>query len=817
MKKNKIITAVASLALAATLGVSALAGCNKGGHEHRYNWKIDREANCTQAGHRTGSCAVCGAVAEEDIAVDPAKHIYGEWEVTKKPDEQTKGTAVKTCTLNGEHTRSVTLPEITEEGTGYASDDITRPATSVKEGNRHFVFLDDEGAVEFDIELPKRGLENLEDAVLLGASTGHLVREAHGSYRQAIDSVENEISCYYGDDYIRIYEAGNNETFLYSHDNEGNIYGVEASGRDDNLVNPHATGNLNEKNMLGYGYAAGDGMIRTYGAEDTLLSYYEDSQAAGAVKFSSSFEFLPNGDAHGTFSYSRYNQPYFNRYTLDFVLDAETNVIKSLQLDTKIFRPYMIADTGDGIAVGEKLFDEDGDIIFAEIYPQDSQSNNLYEMAGSRPVMDGVKTAPDGTELLDRFGNTIPRPKPRGSGENYERQYYSDDHPEVSNRRLKYDEPTLKTESDVVPANPYPAEDMYVRSFDVSYRNAVIGENGVTIPSNSRVEFSLVNILPAGQASLDYDPILVYIRTATRDIFIDPLGGANDNEYRVSGGFLPGEGGNKISITARYAGELTLVIKPRSGSCERTVKLTIEKGAPDRESYMGQIYQYNDATGQERHIWTTVSSSQEIELYVGQPLYVRTAVPASEAAYVDTSFIAQILDSEIAATWNIENGVDLDGETVSRITPTQVSGADPYVIYLNSTKATNRVYVQLYIKVVEKPDMQAVLRGDYTARLQRVMLGNSASAATINVSVIPNQSNWRKGTIKILYEGGDFTEYGYDYDRNGVLTTEYSSGRSGDTLDFTFEVNEVYKLTVTHSLGLGDRQETVVLSKVAAE
>lgn len=814
MKKRKILSAAAAIAMSAAFCVTSLAACSNKGCDHKYRWTTEREATCTETGMRRGVCGICGDVAEENLAVNPENHAYGEWDIVN-PTETATGTAVKTCSNNSGHVRTVTLPVITEEGNGYASSEITTPPTSVSVGVRHFVFADDAGPVEFDIELPKRGLENVEDAVLMGASMGHLVREARGRYTQATDGISNDISCYYGDDYVHVTDSGNRESFWYTRDDAGNLFGVAATVDGNTLSNPHKTEGVTDKNLLGYGYAAGEGMMRTYGAEDTLLSYYKDSQRDGAVKYTDFFEKLRNGDIHCKFSYSRYTQPYFSRYAIDFTIDSQTKVIKNLRLDTKIFRAYMIADTSDGTTAGEKLFDKDGDIIFAEIYPQDSQSNDLYETVGGKVVIEGVKTYPDGTPILDRFGKEIPRPKPLGSGANYERKYYSDDHSQVSNRFLVYDEPVLKTPDDVIAENPYPAENLYVRSFDVSYRGAVIGENGVNVPSNTLIDFNIVNIMPSGQASLDYDPLKVYIRTSNRDIYLDPNGGINDNEYHILGGFIK----DKITLNARYAGEILLAIKTASGSYEKEIKVNIEKGAPDSGSFSAQVYQYSDASGQERHVWTTMNSGQELTLYVGQPLFVKTAVSESESAYIDTSFTVVVPDPSAQDAWKLEDNLIIEGqsEPVSRITANRVSEeGNPFVVYLRSTKAN--VYVRLFINVVEQPDIRETLNGEYSAKLQRVVLDGPAGSADVTVTFNRSASNWMRGTINIVFSQGDLSVYSYEYNRDtGTLSTEYESGRKGETLDFSFTINEVYKISMTHSLGLGDRTETVVLARPAAE
>jgi hypothetical protein len=63
-------------------------------------------------------CGICGDVVEEAIPIDTTAHDYGSWEITK-PSESEEGKAKKVCSRVSTHTLEVTLPKITESGTGY--------------------------------------------------------------------------------------------------------------------------------------------------------------------------------------------------------------------------------------------------------------------------------------------------------------------------------------------------------------------------------------------------------------------------------------------------------------------------------------------------------------------------------------------------------------------------------------------------------------------------------------------------------------------------------------------------------------------------
>ncbi|MDE7084892.1 MAG: hypothetical protein K2O81_06565, partial [Clostridia bacterium] len=184
MKKKKILTMISSVVMAATLGVTALAGCNNGGgHTHAYNWTTDYEATCVATGHRTGTCVCGNSTISEVIPVNPDAHDYNDWEITDYPTESKAGKATRTCKLSAEHVFEATLPVITEAGTGYVSSEVTVKPTIISAGKRHFVFSHTAGAVEFDIELPKRTtVENVEDAVILSSSLHDMIRTSNGRY-----------------------------------------------------------------------------------------------------------------------------------------------------------------------------------------------------------------------------------------------------------------------------------------------------------------------------------------------------------------------------------------------------------------------------------------------------------------------------------------------------------------------------------------------------------------------------------------------------------------------------------------------------------
>lgn len=833
MKNKKIITAICSVAMAAALGVTALAGCNK--EKHSYTWTVDKEETCSAPGKRTGVCGICGDVREEQIKIDPTRHGYGDWQITM-PTEQAEGKAVKICAHNSAHTAEVTLPRLTADGAGYASHDITKTPTALEEGVRTYVLETENGPVEVNVTLPKKAVTTVEDAVLVGTHSGHLVRSASGTYSDsgADNAKTNSFSFEFGDNYTHVTDGGQKEQYWFSMDDRGEPFGVYVRENsvlvgdkvlETVLSDPRAVENVTESNLLGFGYSTGTNDIRGYGAEDLLSKFYDLARTARAngtaVHYEEDFFKAQNGEITAEFSFSIYEPPYFSRYKIEFTI-YPSGAIKTLRMDTGVIRAYMIAEDADG----NKLFYDDGDIIFAEEYDRDpATSADLYEMQadGKTPVISGVKEDAEGNELHDANGNTIPRYKPKGRNN---RKYYSDEHSEVNNRTIIYTEQVLKTDSDVVPENPYKSDVLYISSFDVKYGGKVIGESGVELPTNERVYLNIDNVLPT-TATLDYDPLRIYVRTATRDIEL--TNNFNDNPYSIIGSFISEVESdnhekikNVISLNSRYATKsaddyVTLVLKTYGGRCEKLVKLTFEKGAPS--TIRAQAYSYSDAGGQPVYKWADYSSDSHVKIYVGQPLLIKAVAADGEAGFADTSFTASvyITDRNKIA---FENGYQFGGEKVTRLVANQ---AGNYQITLRYDKAPSGAgegegFAYLYVDVEEAPELAEIFNGEYVTKASLKVGSTVVDGTDMNVT-FSYDTDWHQGEIAITSAAGNCV-YDYAVDADNKITVTHKSGATATdnpTFNFSFALNEAYKLEITHYTGLRDIQETIVLSRPLTE
>ena len=90
------------------------------------DWRVTKQASCTEAGERTGTCSKCNEQATEPI--DPLGHDWSEWQVTTDPTCTEAGTETRSCSrcqetetrpvdsLGHDYQTSVTEPTCTERG-----------------------------------------------------------------------------------------------------------------------------------------------------------------------------------------------------------------------------------------------------------------------------------------------------------------------------------------------------------------------------------------------------------------------------------------------------------------------------------------------------------------------------------------------------------------------------------------------------------------------------------------------------------------------------------------------------------------------------
>lgn len=835
MKNKKKLTMILAVATASVTALSVVAGCqtpngcdHAGGNAYRVT-EVLEYATCSKKGKEQRKCGICGDVKEFDTPVDPDNHDYGEWNVTK-PTKSSKGSAEQVCRNNSAHKKNVELPVIA--GNTYETE-ITKRPTSVSKGERTYTYKSELGDIKFTEDIPVRELETMDDYIYMATSLGDHIRKAVG-YRNDAKTEETsqnrEFSYEFGDNLTYVIDDSSKSQAWYSLDENGKPFGVYQEVRvsidttgSGNLVveetsDPEYVNDVSENHLKGYQYTSGGGdQFITFGAENALLTYYEAAYLANelglAVNYDESFTKQPGGEATGAFSYGYYWGTTFCRYEVEFTLYA-TNEIKSLSITTEVIRAYMIAEDEDG----NKLFYENGDVIFAEeyasdpataapLYEYDAAGNVVYDTdAEGNPV---YKKDVNGVELKDAHGNPIRRIKPQtGTATGW----YGDNHSEVSYRIINYTLQTLATPADVPMENPYKPDSLYIKSFGLTYKNKPVTDETLEVNAASEVRLSVADIQPA-TASLKVDPLKVYVRLPSGDI---PLTmNENDNPKKVRGSFSNTEGG-AVSLNFYSAEPVTIVVKSTGGTAEKVVNFNVLPGAP--ESITGQAYTYSCAGGFISYDW---DSTEPAEVLVNQPLYLK-AIANGGIGNADMSIRVECgePDSEgniIADSRITFEEVEFDGQTVVRAIATE---ADLYTVYI-FCKNYN-VYTAFDIEVKNPPAYQNLLSGEYQTTFGYFKPAGGATQRDVSAKfTFANEGNWKQGTISIeIGEDEEKKQWVYSYAFDSAankLTAAYVSGDKDATYNFTFGINEAYSITVTHFTGIGDEQETRALYVPSAQ
>ena len=771
MKTKKIFTAIGAVAMATVFTLSAFSGCKKK-QEHAYVWTTDYEATCSAAGKETGVCAIHGDVIEREIPLDANAHAYGDWQI-KMPTEEAEGSASRVCTLNSAHTAEVTLPKITEEGTGYLSSEITKQPTMFEEGERTFVFGHASGNVVFVQSLKRKKLETVEDAVTLGSLRGELIRSEDVQFTESATNEDIEkfgrVFVEFADDgiYTVVTDNADNAKQYFSYDDDGNVFGIEekvVAGEDGKPVkSERVMENITENHILGYGYDSGAGnRLRTFGAEQTLKTYYEKGKFGRedrtAVKYSESIEVFTDLSVQATFQFSCYENPNFCRYTIKFSLDTN-GVIDSLIVTTEIVRPFMMASDEKG----NPLFDEDGDLVFG--YDGDLQYGFGHEWIPVRELT------------------------------------YSD-------RKFKKDTPDL-------PENPYDSKVRYIKSFSVSYDGNELNDEYVPkVPSLMSINLEISNVLPV-TSDLNFDPLRVFV-LADREYELSEFG-ESTNPYGMTGHYNKETG--KVSIRANYAGPVTIILRTKGGQAEKKIKIEFEKSAPS--TIFGEAYVYSDAGGDPVYNWQTCSTAEEnaITIYVGQKLKIRTATSAGEMNYADLSFTASLGDYDPLEPYATFEEIEFEGRDIYTFSASQPNVYQVYVEYIKKGAETGvgKSYTSFFVNVVEPPRTEDILSGVYECEMKYLQLGSSITKQSVTVTFEPTDGH----SGKVHITAGDMTsDFNYTFDETTkALTLVFYGGASAETfptLDFSIEMNEYYKLVLTHTTPFGGEKESKVLSRPKA-
>ncbi len=451
MKLKKAIASAMATITVLTFGATAFAACEKG-CEHQFRWNVTSPATCISTGEERGVCGLCGHVEQREIPISSV-HQYGEWTI-ETPSETATGKAVKVCALSEAHKLEVTLPVITEDGTGYTSSEITTPPSAVTEGERTFVLANENGDISFAVAIPATGIESVFDAIEVMMTKKKLVRRVEG--KTYIPGSGGETAFYsnynyeFGENYTHINFAGDKTEHWCSLDENGEIFVIKKEN-DKQSQDLTASKDI----MEGYGFRIGyAGLGPFYGAENLIYNLYELGISSSAQDFEESFSEI-NGENVYEFSFGYVKGQYFNELEITFKL-TEKGAFKSFEFESDVY------------GVGSWEFNEE---------------------TGKAEKKDGEN--PYGTEELSGVAIMCDSPE----GEEVPVNPFPSDWTRVKSFDITFND-SIITEDDVINLTAAPKEG---------------GTSDVFIITN-------VKNNGEGVSNINYDPVTVYQRVGNRDI-----------------------------------------------------------------------------------------------------------------------------------------------------------------------------------------------------------------------------------------------------------------------------------------------------------
>ncbi len=756
---------ISSILLTAVMSLCVLfpaASCGKKDCKHNVGeWEIVTPATCGKTGLQEGICGICLETVSEVIPIDPENHPYGDWDITQMPTATEGGSAVKTCTLNGEHTLQVALPVFGD--LKYSSSITTRP-TAAKDGIRTYTLKHDVENVVFTQPVPATGIQTMRDAVDLGSAeeSRALIRGASGTmgYQKYEDGQTEpsstggqfEHSYTFGDGHTHIIEkdVGTGDIYnrWYFEDDEGQVYGLTDRNGEGKILNDLLDTSSSEKYLNGSRiYIAYYGGANTFGyafgVEDFLARLYRTARMSTNGDFTETTK-QESGKTVYSFTYgaaqnSGENSGYFTVTTTSFTLSTSF-VIEELKVQSVTY----VNGKGGASEIDTWRFNEEG---YARV-------NEGKEETGERYVTDIQFTQ------------------------------------------------TPKAPTDEPQKNPHSLDKVYVQSFDITYYDEVLKEGdyaefaaGEEI--NTGYIFSIANVQPeTALSTYTFDKFSFYLRTKndmgeTVDLLI--------NEFT-----LPTTGmtvfldpnTHKFFLRAQRAGEQTVVVKSRYA--EKEIHCKIEQEAP-RNIYH-TIYQYKDGG----YYWDYLDKSLATKKghYVHQPFYFTADVPLDQANYASSSHTFKITKGGKEVSSDLIVSTSIDSRAVTQFTPTETGNYTIKVI----SKIDPSVSSTLMLTVSAAPNLTDMLAKSYSQRLSQPVY----TTATVVFSDVAAVATGYTFQATVTLTDGSFQVLSCEYaTETRELTSTHDSGNAA--LGFVISMNEAYDLMLNHPDGFGGWEKVLLV------
>lgn len=676
-------------------GAVALTGCNS--CDHVYRERIIEAATCMSTGKAEYKCGICGDSYTEVLPVDPNAHNYGEWNVTKQPNSQTTGTAVKICSLNESHSLNVDLPVLPEDDGkgGYDDVRVTKSPTALKEGVLSYILSHETGDVAVDVPIPAKGVETVADGIEAALESKSKVRSCTGEWgfeRQGTQWADEETP-YSGNNFS--YEFGENYTHIM--DTTNDIQRWLSMGADGQLWAFKKTGDGDLEKETEEGYFQGQiiplaytALSTVYGAEELLSDLYQKA----LIKCEAD-------EKAGIDPEDNFFSESYTRLGYDFTFAVETSkstaalpALARISVHFTLSEEYTLESLTVTSSILLSLNDPDG----TSYINWEKDENGKFTILNE-----------SGDKIIDHISLTQ----------------------------------KTKTQVPQEPQNPYAQEQVFFSSFDIlNSTGIVVGENTVTVSADANNEYSIANVAPT-TANLTFDPIQVYLVRSGEEILLgyNTLSSKGINSY-VSG--------KKLYIRSHIAGEITLKIATKNVT--KYMRLNVKPNAPSR--LYPWVYSYGD-TG---YMWEQHVSDTEIKkvtVYIGQSFCFKAAPAQEEMNYVVTGYTPYIYTGD--ATKVTLDSAQVLGETVSRFT---ASAAGTYRIRCQTEYTqlpTIGIGCVIDVEVLTVPDLSTCLAGEYSARMTypkpgTVNVNIEVTGAKAAVATIVNM-NGDTETLNITFSG----------------------------------------------------------------
>ncbi len=754
---------IVNLLLAAMLSISVVlptVSCKEKECTHNVGtWDILTAATCETEGIRSGICGICYKTVEEVIPSNPVAHVYGDWVIGTMPTETAEGVATKTCSMNGVHVLTATLPVLGD--TKYDSE-ITKRPTPTEDGERTYEMKHEEGKITFTQVVPASGIQLVRDAVDLGVANESKaqIRSATGSmslkhYNTGAStphlSTTSKQSYEFGENYTYLVDGTDNCQRWYFTDEEGTVYGLtdrNGGGKIINDLDDPTNKNYMNGSRFYLQYANDLGIY--YGVESFLEGLYRAARWSDNDDFTESMETVEDKKVY-SFSFghvqnSGKDSGYFAKVSVSFTLTESFSVESLLAQAIVYVNNYQQTD---GTKIESWELDENG----------------------NAKVIDGME------EKADRYISTVEMAQ------------------------------TKKAEGDKILVNEHTFEKMYVQDFDLTYYDEVLKEGDKAQFASGKVTdyiFGISGVTPESALNdYGFDNFSFYLRTQENGQTVDkPIDALSMTTVGMAV-FVNSD--RKFFLNAQQSGSQQVVVKTKY--VEKVIDCEIGAALPS--AIYPAIYEYSQGSYHWERLVESEQTSVEKTVYTHQPFYFTIDVPKTEINYAFSTYkVTKVLKDGVLLTENELNMGEyfLSTAVSNKNTPvTQFSAKEggKYEITLSSMDDKGNIYSSVQsvitVNVLAAPTMEVLAGKTYSANMQVPnVAGSGYEISTVTVTFkdgawSADGTTWTGTAVVDIKSAKEELTCTYVL-ADRMLTSEHLGGMD---MGFSMAINEAYDFVLS--------------------